>query len=253
MKLLHYIKQHPKEIFLGIGSSILLLILFVFVMNHIVMPLYTHHGREIEVPDVEYLSFYEAEEILEDTGFKIIIEGKKFDATFPESTIIFQNPRPFSHVKKGRRIYLTLSAGERLVQVPRLIGMAERDAIFKLEEVGLQVGQIFYEYDNYRLNGVVCNQGFPEGTEVSEQEFVDITVSLGRLPTRFFVPDVVDKDVEIAKSMILQAGLTVGTITYEVRRQKLPDTVIHQSIPAGEEVNRGQSIDLVVSQLEELL
>ncbi len=253
MKLFQYIKSHPKEILLGIGSSVVLLILFVFIMNTVVMPLYTHHGREIEVPDIEYLSFYEAEEILDDTGFKMIIDGKKFDATFPESTVIFQNPRPFSHVKRGRRVYLTLSAGERLVQVPRIIGMSERDAIFKLEEVGLQVGQIIYEYDNYRYEGAVCDQSYPEGTELTEQQSVDITISLGPLPTRFFVPDVVEKDVEIAKSMIQQAGLTVGTITYEIRRQKLPDTVIRQSIPSGEEVRQGQSIDLVVSQLEELL
>ncbi len=253
MKLFQYIKSHPKEIFLGVGSTIVLVILVVLVMNTIVMPLYTHHGREIEVPDVEYLSFYEAEEILDDTGFEMIIDGKKFDATFPESTVIFQNPRPFSHVKRGRRVYLTLSAGERLVEVPRIIGMSERDAIFKLEEAGLQVGEIFYEYDNLRQPGVVRGQGYPEGTEVAEQEFVDIYMSLGELPTIFNVPDVIGKDIEIAKTMILRAGLSVGRITYEARSQLVPDTVIEQSIPPGEEVRQGQSIDLVVSQLEELL
>jgi len=253
MKIIQYIKKNPKEVFFGIGSSILLLILFAFIMNSIVMPLYIKHGREIEVPDVEYLSFYEAEEILDDEGFQMIIEGKKFDATFPESTVIFQNPRPFSLVKKGRRIYLTLSAGERLIEVPRVVGMSEKDAIFKLEEMGLQVGQIYYEYDNYRLDGVVFRQGFPEGTEVTEQVFIDITVSLGELPTRFYVPDVVDKGLEVAKTMIIREGLTVGIIDFQARSDLVPDTVIEQSIPAGEEVNQGQPIDLIVSQLEELL
>jgi len=252
MKLLHYVIHNWKNVLFGVGSTMALLALFVLMMDKIVMPLYIHLGKEIELPDIEYIAFYEAKEILEENGFKIIIEGEKYDATFPESTVIFQNPRPFSHVKKGRRIYLTLSAGERMVPVPRVIGMSEKDATFKLEEAGLQLGEVFYEYDNYRLNGVVCNQAYPEGTEIVAKEPVDITVSLGSLPTRFIVPDLVGKDVEIAKKMILRAGLRVGVIQYESREDLVPDTVIRQSIQAGDEVRQSQSIHLVVSQLAEL-
>jgi beta-lactam-binding protein with PASTA domain len=239
-----------KTLLKGICSTMFLFIAIMFFMDKFFMPLYTRHGKDVELPDVEYIPFEEAKKILESKRLRIVFEEKKFDATYPESTVIFQNPRPFSRVKRGRRIYVTLSAGEKMVQVPRVIGMAERDAVFKLRDSGLQVGEIFYEYSDYWLNGVVCDQSYPEGAEVVEQGVVDITVSLGRLPSRFVVPNVIGKSLETAKKVILQAGLKVGTVTYEVRDQLIPDTVIRQSIESDEEVSRGQSIDLVVSQLE---
>ncbi len=251
MKLLHNVIRNWKIVLPGVASTVVLLALFILIMDKIVMPLYIHLGKDVELPDIEYIAFEEAKETLEENGFKIVIEGEKYDATFPESTVVFQNPRPFSHVKKGRRIYLTLSAGERMVPVPRVIGMSEKDAIFKLEEAGLQLGEVFYEY-NYKLNGVVCNQAYPEGTEIVAKDPVDITVSLGPLPAHFIVPDLVGKDVEIAKKMVLRAGLRVGIIRYEMRDDFVPDTVIRQSIQAGEEVRQNQPVNLVVSQLAEL-
>jgi serine/threonine-protein kinase len=240
-----------KNLILGIGSTLLTLIVLVFIMDWIVMPLYTHHGVEEELPDVTEMSFREAKGFLESRGFSIVIDGMKFDETYPESTVVFQSPTPYSQVKKNRRIYVTLSAGERLLSVPSVVGLSERDAAFRLRQAGLVLGEVFYEYHNYHLAGVVFGQSIDPTVEVAVETPVDITVSMGRSPERFVVPDVVGKSMEEAKKVIRQAGLQVGQVDYEVHPNLVPETVIQQSLPPAQEVARGTMVDLIVSRLEE--
>lgn len=249
-RLKEWIKGH-RTVLLGLGSTFLMIVVIVVLADWVVLPLYTHQGEEVELSDVTERSFTEAEEILRSQGFRIIKEGEKYDATYPESTVVFQNPAPYSRVKRGRRIYVTLSAGERMVEVPRVIGMSERDAEFLLKQTGLELGEVFYEYVGYPPSGVVYNQSILAGTEVVEHSTVDITVSRGRMPDRFLVPDVVGKSLEIARRLLMQSGLTVGYVTYESRKDLVPDTVLEQSVMPGEEVEQGRSINLVVSMLEE--
>ena len=244
-----WITQH-KTLLLGLGSTVLMLFFLIFFMDVAVMPIYTHHGEERELPDVTERSFEDARKILESRGFTIVKEDEKFDATYPESTVIFQNPSAFSRVKRGRRIYVTLSAGEKRITVPRVIGMSERDAEFSLRHAGLQLGEVFYEYHSYHLNGVVFQQSIDPGMESVEDTPIDITVSMGRAPDQFIVPDVTGKSLDMAKRMLRRAGLSVGNLSYEVEPDLVPDTVIRQSIDGGNEVMRGQRIHLVVSRLE---
>jgi len=227
-----------------------MLLFFVFFMDRVFMPIYTHLGAEEELPDVTERTFNEAKEILESKRFSIIKEGEKYDATYPESTVVFQNPPPFSRVKRGRRIYVTLSAGEKMIEVPLVTNQSERDAEFDLTQAGLILGEVYYEYDSYYLGGVVFAQSVDAGVEVVEGTAVDITVSLGRLPKEFIVPDVIGKSLEKAKRELRRAGLSLGYVSHDVDEHLIPDTVIRQSVDPGDKVNRGSEIDLVVSKLE---
>ena len=238
-----------RTVLLGGGATILMLCFLVFFMDAIVMPIYTHQGNEEELPDVTEISFAEARQILESRGFSIIKEAEKFDETYPESTVIFQNPPSFSRVKKGRRIYVTLSAGEKMILVPRVVGSSERDAEFVLRQAGLELGEVFYEYHRYHLKDVVFSQSIDPGMEVAEHTPVDITVSMGRAPDQFVVPDVTGKSLEEARRMLMRAGLRVGQVSREAVNNLVPDTVIRQSLNPGDEVSQGQRVDLIVSRL----
>ena len=110
----------------------MVLIVWLFLMDWIVMPVYTHHGQEMELPDITEHSLEDAQRILDAKGFKLIKDREKFDSNYPKGTVIFQNPAPYSKAKKGRRIYVTVSSGDRPVTVPNLVGVSERDAAFLL-------------------------------------------------------------------------------------------------------------------------
>jgi len=131
-----------------------------------------------------------------------------------------------------------------------VVGMSSRDASFNLRRAGLIVGEIYYKYDNMYPVNVVCLQNPQAGSEVFEQTIVDITVSNGRFPDSFVVPNVVGSSLDRAKEMIRKAGLNVGLIQYEVNSRVLENTVIDQSVEPDQEVEQGRVIDLIVSTEE---
>ena len=115
---------------------------------------------------------------------------------------------------------------------------------------GLESGEIYYEYNNYQPRGVVHGQSLEPGVEVKGGTLVDITVSNGRPPDRFIVPDVIGFSLEQAKKSIRSSGLRIGDIKYEIQPTLLQDTIIRQSYDPDEEVQQFTKIDLVVSKQE---
>ena len=243
--------SNRKEVFKGILASIGLIILLALLFDFIVMPLYTFHGAERELPDVTEMELDEAVHLLRAKGFTVTREPDKFDPHIPTGTVIFQNPRPFTVVKKGRRVSLTISAGIRLVEVPSLIGLSERDAVTMLQKSGLICGEIFYRIDNFYPRGVVCDQDTIAEAQIPENSIVNFTLSIGSRPDHFVVPDVCMKGLDEAKKLIGRSGLHVGEVTFQVDTNLIPETVIKQSVPAGDELSQGDKIDLIVSKLED--
>ncbi|RKY82582.1 hypothetical protein DRQ07_00925 [candidate division KSB1 bacterium] len=250
MKITDILKKYKTHIY-GISACLLILIILILVTDLVIMPVYTHHGVEQELPDITELKFEDAQKILSEKGFQIVKDGEKFDDNYEAGTIISQNPLPFTMVKKGRRIYVIVSAGEKMVKVPKVTGSSEREAKFILRQAGLTLGEIFYEYDQYYPKDVVCGQSIAENMDVQEQDTVDITVSLGQMPSVFIVPDLEGRSLDEAKMIIRKAGLKVGEITYQKNKKLLPDTVIGQDPSAGEETGKGAQVDLTVSTLKD--
>jgi beta-lactam-binding protein with PASTA domain len=251
MKRLKLWFEKNNTILLGVTSTLVMFLVLFVLMNYVVMPLYTKQGAEVELVDVTEMPYDMAERMLEKRGFKMVHDTTTFSATYPESTVIAQNPPSYSKVKRGRRIYVTLSGGERIIKVPRVIGTSERDAIFTLRGAELIIGNTFYEYSNYYPEGTVSKQSIPAGIDTTSHSVVDISVSLGRIPSEFIVPDVVGKSFDAAKTLLWKSGLEVGSVTYQVNEKLIPFTVISQAIEPGSQVKQGKPIDLVVSIMEE--
>ncbi|MDZ7262777.1 MAG: PASTA domain-containing protein, partial [candidate division KSB1 bacterium] len=219
-----------RPIFFLTGIFLLLLL-----CDKVVMPLYTKHNEEVEVPNITQISFDEAETILEKQGFQIVKEAEKYDSHFPPGYVLTQNPEAFSKVKSGRRVYVIVSMGERMVKVPQLIGRSERDAQFILNSLGLVLKDVLYDHSSYYPEGVVSEQSLPKDQEVKVGTEISIMVSLGRFPDRFIVPSLVGKNLNQAKMILTKSGLTLGKVEYQVEPELLPETVISQSLPADAE------------------
>ena len=69
--------------------------------------------------------------------------------------------------------------------MPRLIGSSEKNAIFEINRLGLKVRYIRNEYSEHFPDGVVINQSIPIGNEVKLGEYIDLIISMGRLPDHF--------------------------------------------------------------------
>lgn len=240
----------PKRlIYLGILFVIFLGI--AIVLDQVIMPWYTRHGEAFPVPNVIAKRFDTAKEILEMDDLTIVKEGEQYDSQLPFGYVIDQNPRPNRMVKKGRRIYVTLSVGEKEIQVPNLIGISENNAVQRLKSLGLRVGVREYEYVPNEPAEVVIGQSKQPKSLVKVGTTIDITVSLGAPLENVLVPSVLGKTLDAAKREIQKSGLTLGRIEYRVTNEFLPNTVIDQSKPAGLKVARGDTLELLVTTVSQ--
>jgi len=245
------LKDISVRYLIPVGIVIFSFMILYFLLNYLIMPFYTRQHQSIKVPEVTNLSFTAAQKILSKAGLKPIKAGEKYDESFPPGFVIFQNPEAEAPVKKGRRVYLTVSKGRRTFEMPKLVGLPLRDAKFKISDLHLILGNIIYENDTYYPEGVVSAQSIDPGKPIAAGEKIDLTVSLGVEPTEFIVPKVVGKSLNDAKLAIKKAGLTLGRIESQYTDKVLPNTVVGQSLEPGLEVSKGDTLDIVVSRLQE--
>jgi serine/threonine-protein kinase len=223
-------------------------ILLILLFDRIVMPLYVESGREVEIPDVLELSLPNAQAKLAENGFRVMVRDSLYDSKHPEGTVIEQNPYPYAMVKKGRRVYLTVSIGEKPVIMPNLFGVSPREAELILESRDLKLNGKGYVFSDIYHEGTVMGQSFPQGQPIQAGSRIDIIISLGKMREERVVPNVLGKSLYEAREILKSLGISIGQIKYEIRQDILPETVVGQSLKEGTLFIPEASIDLTVSK-----
>jgi len=244
-------RQQIKS-FLKYLLVLLLAFFFLFLLvDNVVMPLYVQQGKSTHVPSVLGVPIEQARRMVADSGLEVKETEPKTDKQYPVGTVAFQNPPAGSEVKFGRNVYLTVSGGEKLVQVPGLRGKSMRDATFTLEKFGFSIGTIAYQVSTEFPENTIIDQEFPEGTRLKRGTKINLLVSQGKSSDRAPVPKLVMKTLADAEKLILQQGFRVGNVTYQVNLDLLPNTVIEQYPRPGELSASGSPIDLFVTKRPE--
>ena len=224
-----------------------MLVLAVILLDQFAMPWYTKHGEALAVPNVIAQRFEDAKELLELRGLEVIKGGEKHNAQLPFGYVVEQNPRPNRLVKMGRRVYLTISSGEREFQMPNLVGLSETNARERLKSYSLLLEDIVYKYGPEEPRDVVMAQSKDPGTLVKVGTPIEITVSLGEPTENVIVPSLLGKTLGVAKRELQKAGLVVGKLTYKINNEYILNSVLIQSLEAGTEVAHGDTVDLWIS------
>jgi beta-lactam-binding protein with PASTA domain len=227
---------------------ILAFIIVLILVDRIVMPLYVHLGDEIEMPDVIEMNVEEARTKLSNQGFKVFVKDSLYDADHPVGTVIEQSPYPYATVKEGRRVYLTMSIGEKPIIMPKLFGVSPREAELILETYNLNLNSKSYVFSDIYHEGTVMAQSYPPGQPIKAGSKIDITISLGILKEEMKIPDLVGISLHEAKEKLKALRLNIGEITFEERDNILPETVLSQSPKPGEFFKPGDIINLTVSK-----
>ncbi len=109
------------------------LILLVMLFLHV----YTRHGQNVVVPDLEGLQVEEANVILTAKGIHAeIVDSIYRDDAIP-GAILSQVPKPNNRVKEGRSIYVIVySKSPKEVAVPGLVDYSVRQATALLNSLG---------------------------------------------------------------------------------------------------------------------
>jgi len=231
-----------------IVAVMIIIIIFATLMDKIVMPLYVQLGDEVDLPDVIEMSVTEAQSLLIEQGFQVVIRDSLYDANHPAGVVIEQNPYPYAVVKEGRRVYLTVSIGEKPIIMPNLFGVSPREAELILNTHELKLGLKNYFYSERYHEGTVMGQSYPQGQEIKSGSKIDIIISLGQVNVEAIVPDLIGKSLHEARERLRAVELKIAEIEWEERDNILPETIIAQSLVAGQKFSPDETISLVVSK-----
>ena len=215
---------------------------------------YTEHGIEVEVADVRGIVCEQAEPILADQGLVLVVIDSTYSDKVPFGTIVEQDPKPNSHAKHGRAVYVTINATtKRQVTMPNLQDMSYRQAETTLRGMGLRVDSIYeYEPSMYRdlVLDVKCNGvSVPPGEKLAVGTKVRLVVGFGRGTDEVEVPSVIGLQLQEARRLLLSHRLTVGAVSYDepIEEDGVPQYIYRQIPAAGEKLLEGETVALRLS------
>ena len=199
---------------------------------------------DVKVPQVVGLLYDEAVTRLEAAGFKAKTGEERFVELAPKTTVLAQSPPPGATEPRGTEVVLDISAGQRQLQVPSIVGLAQSVAEDAIEKAGLEVGDVT-ERESQSARGAVLETSPAVGTSVAPSTRIDLVVSSG--PPAVNAPDVVGQSYASARAMLEQIGLKVGDVTTDSLSTAAPQTVISQTPAAGARVAPGSKISLSIA------
>jgi beta-lactam-binding protein with PASTA domain len=117
-------------------------------------------------------------------GYEFVVIDSSFVPEKKGGTILTQDPAPKSKVKKGRKVYLSLTAMSMpSVEMPNLIDLSLRQAENMLYSNDLKLGQVIYKASKYP--NAVLEQRY-KGRIISAGSFIPyqstITLIVGKEP-----------------------------------------------------------------------
>lgn len=227
-----------------VGISVVILVLvFTFIK------IYARQGQEYELPDMVGMNIAElqADNPIE---LNVVVLDSIFRPGQEGGRILTQDPKAGTMVKKGRKLYITMTAySPEDAVLPELAGLTVRQAVSELMSVGLEVGELKFVEDRYK-NSVIdqsCKgKTIYAGQQIARGSVIDLTVGLGDSTGRSVVPFVIGKTGDKARRDILSVSLNVGKEYYKGVKHK-ETAVVYKQEPDYNGVNKyayGTRVDL---------
>ncbi len=166
-----------------------LMVLALVALGYIALlfiDVFTSHGQQVQVPDVRNLPLEKAIDILEDAGLRWeISDSTTFYENYKPGTVIDQDPKAKSYIKKIRIIYLNVNAMHApIIPLPRLVDLPGRQGMATLKAMGFKhvtMDSVASEMDGLILQVTVDGHHVAPGNPVSVNSQIKITVGDGSI------------------------------------------------------------------------
>lgn len=159
--------------------------------------IYTQHGEEVTVPNVEGTLYADARNMLGQLGLEAVVADSAYDRSLPAGIVLKQRPQSGTLVKSNRPIQLTINSSEMpTLELPSLANNSSlREAQEILKQYGFRLGPVEYVDGEERdwVVGVKC-----QGREVYSGDRIprDAAVVL-RVGNGMMVGDSIENDIDM--------------------------------------------------------
>lgn len=180
------IKNQNKLWFhLIVAAGVSVALLFVIMLT---LRLFTRHGKEIGMPDYTGRDASELTQTGREEGFVFVVDKEVYQKGAVPGTVLAQDPAKGEKVKRGRKVYLTVSAETPpFIKMPALQDLSMRQAQIMLESQGLVLDRVIEKtspYENVVLDVLYKGHHIAAGSEIRMGEKIILVVgkSIGELP-----------------------------------------------------------------------
>lgn len=198
----------------------------------------------VTMPSVIGSTEESAVQTLRGLGLRVDV-NERFREDAPLGLVFAQDPVEGTRLEEGDTVVISVSRGLRQVEVPSLIGQQQSDAGEVLEQSRLVLGATIPEASQ-EPEETIIGQDPPAGERVDEGSSVNITVSSG--PDLTSVPNVICQSREDAQAEIEERDLVYQEVGSDFSEDCPFDTIASQNPEAGTEVERGSTVDVVISE-----
>jgi eukaryotic-like serine/threonine-protein kinase len=195
---------------------------------------------QIGVPDLVGMSLDGAREKVGD-DFEVEV-AESVSGERPVDTILGQSPST-GKAEKGSTISVNV-VGTRVSDVPDVVGSGRAEAEQALKAAGFQV-EVDERESSFDDQNRVMGQDPSGGTRAEVGSGVTITVGTG--PSSVPIPRLYGKTPAQAKSVLLGAGLRLGTQNRDYNSDVAEGVIYFQNPSGGENVEPGTAVDVTVS------
>ena len=206
-------------------------------------------GEEIETPVFKNMTLEQAEKAAAEYDLKIREGDMVISEDVEKGLIVSQDPEPGTMIKTGSTVTVNISNGLGDGDVPDLKGMMQEDLSEYLEAAGFTLGNVT-EKASEEEKGTVIDQDPEPGSTAEKGSAIDVVVSDGSL-AKAEMPYLVGQTLSDAQTLLLNAGLQVGEISYDYSNTYADGEVMWQQYDANAQLEKGTKVRIRVSRGEE--
>lgn len=217
-KILNFINANPilRSVILAV-SGIFILVSVVSVLLNV----FTRHNASEPVPDFSGMTAEQAVRASGKNKLRIEINDSLFMPAFDGGVILDQLPKPGTHVKPGRRIFVTVNSyKQKMVEIPYVAGFSLRQAKNMLEVAELEIDKLIFREDiaaynvlEQQFNGKVIDSR--SSLKAEKGSGITLVVGMASGTSSPIAPKLVGFPLKEAKSRIWDAGLNVGKVEFD--------------------------------------
>jgi hypothetical protein len=239
----HNVKKAWNNILLRNILFATLSVVLLLIFSSVFLDIYTRHRISSPVPDFTGKVFDSILAIAAKNNLRIEITDSVFRVDMPRGAALQQNPEPGIHVKKNRKIFLTMNSfAPRKELVPNVKDISLRQAKTELYAKGFRVGKLEYSHRHRYTNDVFAQmykgREIEPGVLLPVGEYIDLRLGLDSLNySTFHVPDVKGLLMHSVEDVIVENSLNY-TLTFDRKGVKtitdsLNCVAYEQDPPAG--------------------
>ncbi len=229
-----------KLVLLG-GALVATYVLFAAASMRIAL-----RTREVLVPNLTDRTTNEASAVAASLGLTLKVDDtRRPDPKIAAGRVLAQEPAPGSTARRQRTLKVWLSAGQRSMIVPLLVGETERTAQLRLTQDGLTLSEIAEIRSQTFAPDVIVAQTPPARSAAGN---VALLINRGERGASYVMPDLIGVNGDRAADILRDRGFRVAVVGSNPYPGVAAGVVIRQSPQAGFQIGPGEPISLEVSR-----